>query len=88
MNAKKIPLNQVPNQIVTVELSGDTYDIELRTMLNNLYISIQKNGVFICQNQVCQNCNPIGKFVFYDHDSEDDPKYAELSTRFILVFIY
>lgn len=88
MQAKRIPLNQKPNQIVTVDLLGNSYDIELRTLLGTLYISIQKNGEYLCQNQVCQNLNPIGQFVFYDFDGDSDPTYDLLMTRYFLAFIY
>lgn len=84
----QIPLQQLPNQIVTVDLSdGNTYDIELRSLLGGLYISIQKNGTYTVQNQVCQDRNPIGQFVFCDLNGTSNPTYDALTTRYVLYFV-
>lgn len=85
----QIPIQQEPNQELTVDLAdGSTYDIELRTMLGNLYFSAKKDGAYIYQNIICQNKNPIGRFIFVDLDGNSDPKYDQLNDRFALGFIY
>ena len=87
--AYQIPLQQVPNQTLTVDLAdGFTYDVELRTLLGNLYLSVKKSGVYLVQNIICQDRNPIGRFVFADLDGTSDPSYSELNDRYVLGFVY
>lgn len=87
--AYQIPLQQIPNQELSVDLiDGNSYDIELRTMLGGLYISINKNGTYLIQNKICQNNNPIGQFVFTDLDGLNDPTYDALNDRYVLCFVY
>ncbi|QHJ84560.1 MAG: hypothetical protein [Caudoviricetes sp.] len=85
----QIPLQQTPTQTLTVDLAdGKTYDIELRTMLGNLYISIKKSGTYIIQNNICEDRNPVGRFVFVDLDGTSDPTYDKLNDRYVLAFVY
>ena len=89
MNSYQIPIQQSPNQELTVDLAdGSTYDIELRTMLDQIFISIKKDGAYTAQNIICQNKNPIGRFVFVDLDGNSDPEYTQLNDRYGLFFIY
>lgn len=86
--AYQIPLQQVPNQTLTVDLAdGFTYDIELRTLLGKLYMSIKQSGVYLIQNNICQDRNPIGRFVFADLDGTTDPTYTGLNARYVLGFV-
>lgn len=83
----EIPLQQVPNQTLSVTINNDSYDLELNTRLDYLYMSIIKNSVPIIYNRICQNNNPIEEgFLFIDMDSSDDPKYNELNDRFKLIW--
>lgn len=85
----QIPIQQAPNQELTVDLAdGSTYDIELRTMLGNIYFSAKKDGTYIYQNIICQNQNMIGRFVFIDMDGNNDPSYKQLNDRYGLFFVY
>ena len=87
--AYQIPLQQIPNQELSVDLAdGNSYDIELRTLLGNLYLSVKLGGKYIYQNWICQNNNPIGRFVFTDLDGSSDPTYDALNDRYVLCFVY
>lgn len=87
--AYQIPLQQIPNQELSVDLAdGNSYDIELRTLLGNLYLSVKLGGTYIHQNWICQNNNPIGRFVFTDLDGSSDPTYDALNDRYVLCFVY
>lgn len=87
--AYQIPLQQIPNQELSVDLAdGNSYDIELRTLLGNLYLSVKLSGTYIYQNWICQNNNPIGRFVFTDLDGSNDPTYDSLNDRYVLCFVY
>ena len=82
-----IDLKQVPNQTVSTTIGTDTYDIELNTRLDQLYMSIKKNGIAIIYNRICQNKNVIAKnFMFVDLNASSDPTYDQLTTRFILLW--
>ena len=82
-----IDLKQVPNQTVSTTIGTDTYDIELNTRLDQLYVSIKKNDVAVVYNRICQNKNVIAKnFMFVDLNASSDPSYNELTTRYILLW--
>ena len=82
-----IDLKKVPNQTVSTTISTDTYDIELNTRLDQLYMSITKNGVVVVYNRICQNKNVIAKnFMFVDLNASSDPTYDQLTTRYILLW--
>lgn len=82
-----IDLKQVPNQTVSTTIGTDTYDIELNTRLDQLYVSIKKNDVAVVYNRICQNKNVIAKnFMFVDLNASGDPTYDQLTTRYILLW--
>lgn len=81
-----IPLQQVPNQSVTVVINNSSYDLELNTRLDDLYLSVVKDGTPIVYNRICQNKNFIDNFAFIDMDAEENPNYTGLNNRFLLVW--
>lgn len=81
-----IPLQQVPNQSVTVVINNSSYDLELNTRLDDLYLSVVKDGIPIVYNRICQNKNMIDNFAFIDMDAEENPNYLGLNNRFLLVW--
>lgn len=83
----EILLQQVPNQTLSVTINNDSYDLELNTRLDQLYMSITKNNVPVVYNRICQNRNEIKEgFVFIDMDASDDPKFSQFNDRFKLVW--
>lgn len=83
----EILLQQVPNQTLSVTINNDSYDLELNTRLDQLYISIVKNNVPIVYNRICQNRNEIKEgFVLIDMDANDDPAFNQFNDRFKLVW--
>lgn len=83
----EILLQQVPNQTLSVTINNDSYDLELNTRLDQLYMSIVKNNVPVVYNRICQNRNEIKEgFVFIDMDANDDPTFGQLNDRFKLVW--
>lgn len=83
----EIPLQQVPNQTLSVTISNNSYDLELNTRLDQLYMSIVKNNEPIVYNRICQNRNEIKEgFVFVDMDASDDPAFAQFNDRFKLIW--
>lgn len=83
----EILLQQVPNQTLSVTINNDSYDLELNTRLDQLYMSITKNNTPIVYNRICQNRNEIKEgFVFIDMDSSDDPVFSQFNDQFKLVW--
>ena len=83
----EILLQQVPNQTLSVTINNDSYDLELNTRLDQLYMSITKNNNPIVYNRICQNRNEIKEgFVFIDMDASDDPVFSQFNDRFKLVW--
>lgn len=83
----EILLQQVPNQTLSVTINNDSYDLELNTRLDQLYMSIIKNNNPIVCNRICQNRNEIKEgFVFIDMDASDDPVFSQFNDRFKLIW--
>ncbi len=83
-----IPLEAVPNQVINFTLDNENYVIYLSTRLNNLYISIKKNGTYIVCNRICRNMTYICKwFVFMDIEGKSDPVYEGLGVRYNLFWM-
>lgn len=83
----EILLQQVPNQTLSVTINNDSYDLELNTRLDQLYMSIIKNNTPVVYNRICQNRNEIKEgFVFIDMDASDDPVFSQLNDRFKLIW--
>jgi len=83
----EILLQQVPNQTLSVTINNDSYDLELNTRLDQLYMSIIKNNAPTVYNRICQNRNEIKEgFVFIDMDASDDPAFSQFNDRFKLVW--
>lgn len=83
----EILLQQVPNQTLSVTINNDSYDLELNTRLDQIYMSIVKNNQPVVYNRICQNRNEIKEgFVFIDMDANDDPVFNQFNDRFKLVW--
>lgn len=83
----EILLQQVPNQTLSVTINNNSYDLELNTRLDQLYMSIVKNNAPIVYNRICQNRNEIKEgFVFIDMDANDDPAFSQFNDRFKLIW--
>lgn len=87
MTTLTIDLQKVANQNLQVTLNGNTYRLTLNTRLDDLYMSIVKNGEPVIYNRICQNLNPIKEgFMFVDLDAQENPKFEQFNDRFVLVW--
>lgn len=87
MTTYTIPIQAVPNQVVTTTIGTDFYSITLNTRLGRLYISIVKNGKAQIYNRICRDATPILKqWAFIDIDGNTPPTYDKLNSRYFLVF--
>lgn len=90
-----IPLQPVPAQRLTCNLSGVGCSFWLRQLSTGLYIDVTVNDQAaimgaICLNEVDIIRNPIsplpGKLYFVDTQGTDAPYYDSLGSRFILQY--
>ena len=87
MSIYSVPLEAVPNQIVSTTINGQTWFITVETRLDHLYISFRTNGVDVCFNRVCENLNWVyDNFLFADLEGTTDPQWQGLSTRYLLLW--
>lgn len=87
MTTLSIDLQKNANQNLQVTLGGNTYRLTLNTRLDELYMSIIKNGVPVIYNRICQNLNLIAEgFVFVDLDANENPRFDQFNDRFVLTW--
>ena len=92
-----IPLQAVPNQILTIVLASQLTQLSIYTMSDgNLYMDVLVNNVAIITGVLCKNNNKIvrdvylgfsGDFVFEDTQGTTDPSYTGLGARYQLVYM-
>lgn len=92
-----IPIKSVPNQVLTVMLTGQLTKIELSTSSDGLmYASIYLNDAAIVTGVICQNLNRLirdayhgfaGDLAFYDTQGSNDPTYDGLGVRYQLTYL-
>lgn len=87
MTTLAIDLQQTANQNLQVTLGGNVYRLTLNTRLNELYMSIIKNGEPVIYNRICQNLNLIEEgFIFVDLDGNENPRFDQFNDRFVLTW--
>lgn len=92
-----IPLRAIPSQELQVVLSGQDCTIFLYWRWGRLYLDLTVGEVPICRGAVCQCGASVvqfpsvyfaGSLHFWDVlGKQSAPKYDELGSRFILVYI-
>lgn len=87
MTTLAIDLQKNANQNLQVTLGGNVYRLTLNTRLDELYMSIIKNGEPVIYNRICQNLNLIEEgFVFVDLDGNENPRFEQFNDRFVLTW--
>lgn len=91
MTQYQIDLLQEPNQEISVEIGDYSYDIAIRTIKNETYITITRDNEVLFYSKRCCNKMPLlnqrqGNMYFYDNSGNDDPNWQEFNDRFILVY--
>lgn len=98
MPLRTIPVAPTPNQAFSLVLQERNVRIALRTLQGRLYIDVMCEGVPICSTRICQDRNDLTaraahlgfpglRLCFADLRGTDDPQWAELGTRFLLLSI-
>lgn len=91
-----VPLNANPNQTLTVGLNNQACQLDVYQKTGGLFMDVYVNNALIIAGVLCENLNRIvrslylgfsGDFVFYDTQGTNDPDYAGLGSRFVLVYL-
>lgn len=88
MTTVTIPLETTPNQTISVVINNVRWTITLNTRLGQIFATVEndQDGVII-RNRVCLDKVPITQnLVFIDMDSNQNPIYTGLNSRFFLVY--
>lgn len=82
-----IPLQPVPNQSLTVRLSGQVYVIDINTRRDRLYITVRVDGVAVVRNRALLSFAPVeGFLLLVDTTGTSDPSWNQLGERFQLFY--
>lgn len=91
-----IPLQALPNQVVTVSLANQTCQISVYQLSPGLFCNVYVNNVLVVAGVICQNINRIvreaylgfiGDLIFMDLQGDTDPYYTGLGSRFQLLYL-
>jgi len=87
-----IPVAQVPNQMLSVQLGGQVCEIAIRQKSSGLYLTLWADDVLIMSSILCLNAVPMaveyssftGSLMFFDTNGSTDPEYSGLGSRYQL----
>lgn len=91
-----IPLQPVPSQLVTVQLSGQVCQIKVYQKFYGLFCDVSVNNTLIIGGVLCLNLNRIkrsdylafiGDLFFNDTQGTADPHYTGLGSRFNFMYL-
>lgn len=91
-----VPLNQTPNQELTIGLNNQVCQIAVYQKSGGLFLDLYVNDGLIIAGVLCQNLNRIvrslylgfsGDLAFFDTQGTDDPDYTGLGSRFLLEYV-
>jgi hypothetical protein len=91
-----VPVQAVPNQMLSVLLANQLCQITLRTRFFGLFMDLSVNDAPIVQGVICQNWNRIvrsaylgfvGDLAFWDTQGSADPTFSGLGARFRLFYL-
>ncbi len=91
-----VPLKAVPNQTVTIQLGGQTCQIDVFQKLFGVFLNLYVSNVIVIAGAICQDRNPvvrsaylgyIGDLMFFDTQGADDPTYEGIGSRYLLGYL-
>ncbi len=95
MTQQVIPVQSVPAQTFQVTLGGQNCQVSLQWMSTGLFITLSINGNPVISGRYCNDrVNLIrqkylgftGWLYFVDSAGSSDPNYADLGSRYLLVY--
>lgn len=91
-----IPLQPEPSQSLNVTLGLQNVEILLYNTDRGLFANILSDGTAVANGVVCLDAVPlvralyngfVGNLCFVDTQGANDPQYAQLGTRYLLVYM-
>ena len=91
-----IPLQQVPNQAVSVNLNGQYCQINVYQKFFGVFLDLYVADVLIIGGVLCENLNRCvrsaylgfsGDLGFWDTQGTSDPDYTGVGSRYQLVYL-
>jgi len=96
-----VPLRAVPSQTLSVQLDGQSCQINVRQLFYGVFIDVYSNNDLVVAGVQCENLNRIvrsrylgfsGDLTFIDQQTDDngqgtDPSYEGFGTRYLLCYL-
>lgn len=91
-----IDISALPAQTFQVVLDGQDCSVKLYSRAGSLYMDLAAAGMDICAGAICLNAVSItqfrspyfkGSLYFIDTKGSAAPRWEELGTRFILIYL-
>lgn len=91
-----IPLQPIPNQQILASVGGQQCQFNVYQKAENMYFDLAVNGQIICTSRLIRNgvlmlrqkyFGVLGDFMMIDQTGMDDPQFAGLGSRWVLVYI-
>lgn len=95
MTDVQIPLRKIPNQSLSCVLAGQSCIITIRMLGKDLYLSLSKDGIPICQNVLLVDRSAIvraaytgfvGDLIVVDKAGQESPQYTGWNDRWLLLY--
>jgi len=93
----QVPLSPIPAQTLAIILGGQNCTIAVYQKGDALYFDLVTDSVTITTTRVCRNkirlllsanyLGFVGDFVFVDTQGDTQPQYAQLNTRYVLLYL-
>lgn len=92
-----VPLQAVPNQTLAITLARQAAQIAVRQNGDNVYFDLKLGDEYIVRTRICRDRQRllldvryrgfVGDFSFVDTQGTDDPDFAGLGSRWLLVYL-
>lgn len=90
-----VPLQPIPNQTLQIQLNGQPTTLNVYQLQYGLFVDVLFGAEPVIQGVLAHNLNWIvrsaylgfdGDLTFFDTQGEEDPTYAGLGDRFVLIY--
>lgn len=91
-----IPITAIPSQRLFVVLNGQNCTIRVYQKSTGLYLDLALEGTTILSGVICRDrvrcvrqpyLGFVGDLAFMDTQGNDDPEYAGLGSRWVLMYL-
>lgn len=92
-----VPLQATPNQTLAITLARQATQIAVRQNGDDMYFDLKLDDDYIVRTRICRDRQRllldvkyrgyIGDFAFVDTQGTDDPDFAGLGSRWVLLYL-